>query len=40
MENWLNIGKSQGSPQEENIAQYKVNVMRRDDADVEFDIDF
>jgi len=40
MENWLNIGKSQGSPQEENIAQYKVNVMRRDDAGVEFDIDF
>lgn len=40
MENWLNIGKSQGSPQEEDIAQYKVNVMRRDDDGVEFDIDF
>lgn len=40
MENWLNIGKSQGSPQEEDIAQYKVNVMRRDDAGHEFEIDF
>lgn len=40
MENWLNIGKSQGSPQEEDIAQYKVNIMRRDDDGVEFDIDF
>lgn len=40
MENWLNIGKSQGSPQEEDIAQYKVNVMRRDDAGHEFDVDF
>lgn len=40
MENWLNIGKNQGSPQEEDIAQYKVNVMRRDDDGVEFDIDF
>ena len=40
MENWLNIGKSQGSPQEEDIAQYKVNIMRRDDDGVEFDTDF
>lgn len=40
MENWLNIGKSQGSPQEEDIAQYKVNVMRRDDDGIEFDTDF
>jgi len=40
MENWLDIGKSQGSPQEEDIAQYKVNIMRRDDDGVEFDIDF
>jgi len=40
MDSWLNIGKSQGSPQEEDIAQYKVNVMRRDDDGVEFDIDF
>lgn len=40
MEHWLNIGKSQGSPQEEDVAQYKVNVMRRDDSGHEFDVDF
>ena len=40
MENWLNIGKNQSSPQEEDNAQYKVNIMRRDDDGVEFDIDF
>jgi ribonucleoside-diphosphate reductase beta chain len=40
MERWLNIGKSQGSPQEEDIAQYKVNVMRRDDEGEEFEVDF
>jgi len=40
MERWLNIGKNQGSAQEEDIAQYKVNVMRRDDEGEEFDVDF
>lgn len=40
MENWLNIGKSQPSPQEEQVAQYKVNVMRRNDDNEEFDLDF
>ncbi len=40
MEKWLNISKTQPSPQEQDIAAYKVNVLRRDDEDMEFDIDF
>ncbi|MDE2407553.1 MAG: ribonucleotide-diphosphate reductase subunit beta [Xanthomonadaceae bacterium] len=40
MEKWLNISKTQASPQEQDIAAYKVGVMRRDDADVTFDADF
>lgn len=40
MENWLNISKSQPSPQEEAIGAYRVNVMKRDDQDEEFDVDF
>jgi len=40
MEDWLNIGKTQPSPQEEAVGQYKMGVMRRDDADIKFDIDF
>ena len=40
MENWLDISKTQSSPQEENNAQYKVGIMRRDDADEDFDVDF
>lgn len=40
MENWLDISKTQPSPQEQDNAQYKVGIMRRDDADTEFDIDF
>jgi hypothetical protein len=39
-ENWLNISKSQPSPQEEAIGAYRVNVMKRDDQDEEFDLDF
>lgn len=38
MENWLDISKTQAAPQEQTNAQYKVNVMRRDDEDLEFDI--
>ncbi|HEX7341214.1 MAG TPA: ribonucleotide-diphosphate reductase subunit beta [Rhodanobacteraceae bacterium] len=40
MEKWLNISKTQASPQEQDIAAYKVGVMRRTDQDVIFDADF
>jgi len=40
MENWLNIGMTQPSPQEQANGQYKLNVMRRDDSDKTFDVDF
>ncbi|MFA5663176.1 ribonucleotide-diphosphate reductase subunit beta [Castellaniella sp.] len=40
MENWLNMSKVQASNQEEDTAQYKVGVMRRDDEDQVFDVDF
>lgn len=40
MEKWLNISKTQASPQEQDIAAYKVGVMRRTDEDVVFDVDF
>lgn len=40
MEKWLNISKTQASPQEQDIAAYKVNVLRRDDEGAVFDIDF
>jgi ribonucleoside-diphosphate reductase beta chain len=40
MEDWLNIGKTQPSPQEESVGQYKMGVMRRDDEDAQFDVDF
>jgi ribonucleoside-diphosphate reductase beta chain len=40
MEKWLNISKTQASPQEQDIAAYKVGVMRRTDKDVIFDVDF
>ncbi len=40
MEKWLNISKTQASPQEQDIAAYKVGVMRRTDKDVIFDTDF
>lgn len=40
MENWLNIGKTQPSPQEEDVAQYRVGVLRRDDEGEEFELDF
>lgn len=40
MERWLDMGKLQGSPQEEKNPQYKVSSMRRDDDDANFDVDF
>lgn len=40
MENWLNMSKVQASNQEEDTAQYKVGVMKRDDQDEVFDFDF
>lgn len=40
MENWLDISKTQASPQEQDNAQYKVGIMRRTDNDDEFDVDF
>ncbi len=40
MENWLDISKTQPSPQEQDNAQYKVSIMRRNDDNEEFDTDF
>ncbi len=40
LEDWLNIGKSQAAPQEQDNNQYKVNVIVRDDDDKSFDVDF
>lgn len=40
MEHWLNISKIQPSPQEEDVAAYKVGIVRRDDEKIEFDLDF
>lgn len=40
MNNWLNISKNQPAPQEEQIGQYRVNIMRRTDDNVIFDADF
>lgn len=40
MEKWLNISKTQASPQEQDIAAYKVGVMRRNDEGVVFEADF
>lgn len=40
MNNWLNISKTQPSPQEEANGQYKVGVIKRDDDGMSFDEDF
>lgn len=40
MEKWLNISSTQASPQEQDIAAYKVGVMRRTDRGLVFDDDF
>lgn len=40
MEDWLDISNIQPAPQEQDIANYKVGVMRRNDEDKKYDIDF
>lgn len=40
MENWLDISKTQASPQEEQNGQYKVGIMRRDDSKTKLVVDF
>lgn len=39
MEDWINIGKSQAAPQEQDNNQYKVGTIVRDDDSFEFDDD-
>lgn len=39
MESWLDIAKTQPAPQEQDNAQYKVGIMRRDDDEEIFDFD-
>lgn len=40
LEDWINIGKTQAAPQEQDNNQYKVNVIVRDDEQSQFDVDF
>lgn len=40
LEDWINIGKSQAAPQEQDNNQYKVGTIIRDDDNAEFDVDF
>lgn len=40
MEKWLDISKTQPSPQEQDIGQYRMGIMRRDDSEESFDVDF
>lgn len=40
LENWLNIGKTQAAPQEQDNNAYKVNTVIRDDTNINFNIDF
>jgi ribonucleoside-diphosphate reductase beta chain len=40
VEDWINIGKSQAAPQEQDNNQYKVGTIIRDDDNKEFDVDF
>jgi ribonucleoside-diphosphate reductase beta chain len=40
LEDWINIGKSQAAPQEQDNNQYKVGTIVRDDDQKEFDVDF
>lgn len=37
MKSWLDISDTQPSPQEESVGMYKVNLMRRDDEDFDFE---
>lgn len=38
MTGWMNMSDNQASPQEEANGQYKVNIMKRDDDDEDFDL--
>ena len=40
LEDWINIGKTQAAPQEQDNNQYKVNAIVRDDEGSQFDVDF
>lgn len=40
MENWLNMNKIQGAPQEQDIPAYKVGIIVNDDQDKTFEVDF
>lgn len=40
MEDWINIGKTQAAPQEQDNNSYKVGIIVRDDSDISFDDDF
>ena len=40
LEDWINIGKTQAAPQEQDNNQYKVGAIVRDDANTDFDVDF
>jgi len=40
LEDWINIGKTQSAPQEQDNNQYKVGSIVRDDSTVTFDSDF
>lgn len=40
LEDWINIGKTQAAPQEQDNNQYKVGTIIRDDDDKQFDVDF
>lgn len=40
MEHWLDISKTQPSPQEQDNAQYKVGIIRRTDEGKKFHVDF
>jgi ribonucleoside-diphosphate reductase beta chain len=40
MENWLDMSKTQPAPQEEDVAAYKVGMIKRTDEGKVFDVDF
>lgn len=40
MKSWTNIADTQSSPMEEDKGDYRVNIMTRDDDDIEFDMGF
>lgn len=40
LEDWVNIGKTQAAPQEQDNNQYKIGSIIRDDANTKFDADF